>query len=115
MKIDILISEETTKNAELLLEQPLPSSIRDLWSYFQELSQCLWTIRDEIDKYIDDFPTKHNLPYNFRYDARFNDSHVKLIEDNIEKRMKECSKEAKRIELEKEAIALNALKTDNLL
>lgn len=115
MKIDILISEETTKNAELLLEQPLPSSIRDLWLYFQELSECLWTIRDEIDKFIDAFPTKDNLPCNFRYDARFNDTHIKLIEDNIEKRMEECSREAKRIEAQKEEIALNALKTNNLL
>ena len=111
MKIDILISEETTKKAEELLKQLLPSSIGDLWLYFQELSNCLWKIRGEINNFIDSFPTNYNMPVNFRFDPRFNDSHIKLIEDNIEKRMKECSKEAERIKKVKKAIALKNYKS----
>lgn len=111
MKIEILISIETTRIANELLKQPLPASIRELWERFQKLSNCLWKIRDEINGFIDSFPTKHNLPGNYRYDTRFDDSNIKIIEDNIENRMKECSEEAKRIEKEKEKVLLNILKS----
>ena len=110
MKINILISDETTRRAEALLEQSLPTSIQGLWLYFQELGECLWKIRDEVNNFIDIFPTENNLPINYRYDTRFNDSHIRLIEEKIENRMKKCSEEAKRIEKEKEAVALKILK-----
>ena len=111
MKIEILISDETVRSADELLKQPLPESTRELWEYFHKLSDCLWKIRDEINDFIDSFPTKHNLPGNYRYDPRFDDSDIKIIEDNIENRMKECSEEAKRIEKEKEVAVLNILKS----
>lgn len=110
MKIEILISDETVRRANTLLKQPLPASIRELWQYFQELSNCLWKIRDEINDYIDSFSTKNNLPGNYRYDPRFDDSRIKLIEDNIQNRMDKCSEEAKRIEKEKETFVLNILR-----
>ena len=110
MIIDITIPDNTIKQSEALLKRQLPSSIKELWLYFQELSDCLWKIRDEINKFIDAYPTHNCLPGNYRYDSRFSDSKVRLIEENIENRMKECSEEAKRIEKEREKIALNMLR-----
>jgi hypothetical protein len=105
--IDILISIETIERAKMLLNQQLPFSIRELWLYFQELSNCLWKIRDEVNEFVDKYPTINNVPFNFRHDPRFNDLKIKDIEDKLEKRMKECSEEAKRIEKEKEMLVLS--------
>ena len=110
MLITILITDDTISKTEELLSFPLPSSIKDLWRYFQKLGECLWKIRSEINEFIDAYPTKNGLPVNFRNDPRFDDTNIKQIENNVEKRMSECSEEAKRIEKEKERIALRALR-----
>ena len=109
--IEIVIDESIIEESNVLISQPLPSTINDLWQHFRELSCCLWKIRTSINDFIDSlFPPKRTGFSLSRNDYRFDDSALLALEDRIQQKMDECSKEAKRLTLERQNIYLKMLK-----
>lgn len=114
MPIEIVLDQALVKRSKELIDEILPSSIKDLWSHYRDLSSCLWEIRNSVNDFIDSLFPKSKSSYLLnRTDLMFDDSAVTSLENKIQKKMNECSKEAKRLTVEKGNKLLKLLKEAN--